>query len=44
MWRIQTLRPRLRNEMEDADERYAENRHNIDNFYYLLGMLDLQRI
>lgn len=41
MWRIQTRGRRPSSDMEEADERCTENRHNIDNFYYMLGMLDL---
>ncbi|MBA9035802.1 hypothetical protein HNR29_006387 [Rhizobium leguminosarum] len=41
MWRIQTLGRGRRNDMEEADERCTEDRHNIDNLYYMLGMLDI---
>jgi hypothetical protein len=41
MSKIQTLGRGPRNDMEEADERCAENRHNIDNFYYILGVLEL---
>lgn len=44
MSRIQRRGGALAMMWRKSSERCTENRHNMDNFYHMLGMLDLYRI